>query len=188
MYQEKNVKIPEKIAGLMLSAILSDTLMFHSPTCTLRDQAAARALSVIAGENIEEYAKSMFEAGEDLSGRDADDILHTDYKEFSIGDYNISVGQGFFMSEKAYGIAEKMVADYLPKEQKRSGMNMIFYMLTSIPQQGTLLLYACQQKETADSADPRAASRLTPFILTFSAACRQPVRYLCRTGCNTGTS
>lgn len=142
MYQEKNVKIPEKIAGLMLSAILSDTLMFHSPTCTLRDQAAARALSVIAGENIEEYAKSMFEAGEDLSGRDADDILHTDYKEFSIGDYNISVGQGFFMSEKAYGIAEKMVADYLPKEQKRSGMNMIFYMLTSIPQQGTLLLYA----------------------------------------------
>ena len=180
MYQEKNVKIPEKIAGLMLSAILSDTLMFHSPTCTLRDQAAARALSVIAGENIEEYAKSMFEAGEDLSGRDADDILHTDYKEFSIGDYNISVGQGFFMSEKAYGIAEKMVADYLPKEQKRSGMNMIFYMLTSIPQQGTLLLY--------DSADPRAAARLTHDQFTFSAVCRRPVRYPCRTECNTGTS
>lgn len=141
MFHEHEVEIPKDIAGLLLSAILSDTLMFHSPTCTLVDRAAAQELSGICGEDIEEYGKKMFEAGEDLTGRDADDILHTDYKEFNIGDKTISVGQGFFMSEKAYHEAGNMVAEYLPTALAHSGNAMIFYMLTSVLDQSTELLY-----------------------------------------------
>ena len=141
MFHENHVDIPKNIAGLLLSAILSDTLMFHSPTCTLVDQAAARELSEICGEDIDEYGKKMFEAGEDLSGRDADDILHTDYKEFNIGDKTISVGQGFYMSEKAYKEAGDLVEAYLPIALEHSGNAMIFYMLTSVLNQSTELLY-----------------------------------------------
>ncbi len=141
MFHENNVAIPKDIAGLLLSAILSDTLMFHSPTCTLVDKAAARELAEICGEDIEEYGKQMFEAGEDLAGRDAEDVLHTDYKEFNIGDKTISVGQGFFMSEKAYQEAGKMVTDFLPTALAHSGNSMIFYMLTSVLNESTELIY-----------------------------------------------
>ena len=147
MFREQHVDIPKKIAGLLLSAILSDTLAFHSPTCTLVDKAAADDLAGIAGENIENYVQAMFTAGEDLTGRDADDLLHTDYKEFSIGEESISVGQGFFMSRKAYDEARNMIADYLPQVMEHSGMSMIFYMLTSIPDQSTLLMFAGRGSE-----------------------------------------
>ena len=152
MFREQHVDIPKKIAGLLLSAILSDTLAFHSPTCTLVDKAAADDLAGIAGENIENYVQAMFTAGEDLTGRDADDLLHTDYKEFSIGEESISVGQGFFMSRKAYDEARNMIADYLPQVMEHSGMSMIFYMLTSIPDQSTLLMFAGRGSEELVSA------------------------------------
>lgn len=141
MFHEKGVEIPKDIAGLLLSAILSDTLMFHSPTCTIVDKAAATELAQICGENIEEYGKKMFEAGEDMTGRDAEDILHTDYKEFNIGDKTLSVGQGFFMSGKAYREAGEMVEKYLPHALADSGNSMIFYMLTSVLNESTELLY-----------------------------------------------
>ncbi|MDD5940325.1 MAG: putative manganese-dependent inorganic diphosphatase [Lachnospiraceae bacterium] len=142
MFHEHSVEIPQQIAGLLLSAILSDTLMFHSPTCTMVDKAAAEDLAKIAGENIEEYGPKMFEAGEDLTGRTAEDVLYTDYKEFALDDYTISVGQGFFMSKKAYNHAKKLVKAYLPEAVEHSGSAMIFYMLTSIPDQSTRLLCA----------------------------------------------
>ncbi len=142
MFHEKNAEIPKDIAGLLLSAILSDTLMFHSPTCTLVDRAAAGELAQICGEDIEEYGKKMFEAGEDMTGRDAEDILHTDYKEFNIGDKTFAVGQGFFMSGKAYREAGEMVESYLPHALAGSGNSMVFYMLTSVLSESTELLYA----------------------------------------------
>ena len=106
------------------------------------DTTAAKALAKIAGVNMEEYARSMFEAGEDLSGRDGEDILYTDFKEFAIGDHSISVGQGFYMSDKAYDEACGLVKKALPDAVTRSDSDMIFYMLTSIPSQSTLLLCA----------------------------------------------
>lgn len=141
MFEEKRVEIPKQIAGLLLAAILSDTMLFHSPTCTLVDKAAAKELAAIAGEDIDTFGQRMFEAGEDLSGRDADDILHTDYKEFEIGDTTLAVGQGFFMSYKARDKAADMVEEYLPAALKDTGAKMIFYMCTSISDSSTLLLY-----------------------------------------------
>ncbi len=142
IFEEKKVEIPKHIAGLLLSAILSDTLMFHSPTCTMFDKAAAKELAQIAGEDIDTYGPKMFEAGEALDGRDGEDLLHTDYKEFSIGEHSLAVGQGFFMSKKSYEEAEELISSVIQAELKRSRMEFVFYMLTSIPDQSTRLLYA----------------------------------------------
>jgi len=147
MFRENNVEIPKNIAGLMLSAILSDTLMFHSPTCTMFDRDAAQNLAQIAGENIDEYGTRMFEAGEDLTGRTAEDLLYTDFKEFAIGESSISVGQGFFMSRKAYEDAENLIRGFLPEALRRSNVNAVFYMLTSIPEQSTLLMFEGKNAE-----------------------------------------
>lgn len=148
MYHEHNVEIPKKIAGLLMSAILSDTLVFHSPTCTMVDKAAAQDLATIAGENIDEYVKKMFEAGEDLTGRSAEDLLFTDYKEFAIGDLSICVGQGFFVSETNFQKAKELIKGYLPEALSHSTSQMIFYMITSIPKQYTCLL--CVGKGSED--------------------------------------
>ena len=141
MFCEHRVDIPKDIAGLMLSAILSDTLMFNSPTCTMFDKAAAEELSKICGEDIEEYGTKMFEAGEDLTGREASELLHTDYKEFNMGDLSVSVGQGVFMSEKAYKKAGEMIGEALKDEISGSGQDMIFYMLTSLRNNDTELIF-----------------------------------------------
>ena len=141
MFREQGVDIPADIAGLLLSAILSDTLLFHSPTCTLIDRAAAKDLAGIAGEDIEEYGNAMFEAGEELTGRKAEDLLYADYKEFAIGNYNLAVGQGFFISDRAFRAAEGMIRELLPEVLETSRNDYVLYMLTSIPKQSTLLLY-----------------------------------------------
>lgn len=142
MFHEYNVEIPKEIAGLLLSAILSDTLEFHSPTCTSIDKSAAEDLAAIAGVDIDAYSTEMFEAGEDLNGRSGEDLLYTDYKEYAIGDTSICVGQGFFLSKVNFNKAKKLVAQFLPEALAHSNSKMIFYMLTSIPKQGTYLLYA----------------------------------------------
>lgn len=156
IYDECGVKIPRKIAGLLLSAILSDTLMFHSPTCTELDKKMAERLADIAGVKIEEYAEKMFDAGDNLDGESADDILHADYKEFIFGDYTFAVGQGFFMSEKSFSQAQQLVLPYLSEELAQTGFQMVFYLLTSIKKQGSVLLYAGKDAAAMDDLIMRA--------------------------------
>ena len=180
MFHENNVAIPKEIAGAMLSAILSDTLLFHSPTCTMFDKAAAKELAEICGEDIEEYGTKMFEAGEDLSGRKAADVLHTDYKDFNIGDTMISIGQGFFMSEKAYSEAGTMIADILPEEVAKSRSDIIFYMLTSIRDQSTELIYegegADELIETAFGVKPAGGRASLPGVVSRKKQLVPPLR------------
>ena len=147
MFGEQGIAIPREIAGLLLSAILSDTLLFHSPTCTIIDKAAAKDLAQIAGEDIEEYGRAMFEAGEDLGERTAEDLLYTDYKEFAIGSSNIAVGQGFFVSNRAFSHAAEMMGELFPGVIESTGKDMILYMLTHVPTQSTLLFYTGKEAE-----------------------------------------
>ena len=114
MYLENGTEIDRTTAGLMLSAILSDTLMFRSPTCTPTDERAARALAKIAGVELEKYADAMFEAGGDVSGKTAEEIFRTDYKIFTSGEVRFGVGQGSYMSEKNRLASEALLAPYLP--------------------------------------------------------------------------
>ncbi len=121
MYGEQGLTPSREIAGLLLSAILSDTLVFRSPTSTPQDEATAKALAVIAGEDIQFYAEQMFEAGADLTGRTAEDVFSSDFKAFSRGDVKFGVGQSTYMTDKSRAAAEALVQPFLPEASRREG-------------------------------------------------------------------
>ena len=141
VYQEKNLTIEPNIAGLLCSAILSDTLMFRSPTCTPLDRAAAEELAQIAGLDIREYATEMFRSSSCLRDRSMDELFHMDFKYFQVQNKNIAISQITSVSENELnGIRDKML-DYMEDYLKTSGLSMQFVMLTEIIEEKTELLY-----------------------------------------------
>ena len=140
IYQERNVKIPKKIAGLLCAAIISDTLMFRSPTCTAVDKAAAEALAEIAEIEIEELAIDMFSAGSNLGSRTAKEIFYQDFKRFSVNGVEFAVGQINSMNAIELGEIREKLLPYLEVAYKEIGLNMIFFMLTNIVKETTELL------------------------------------------------
>lgn len=140
IYQERNVKIPKKIAGLLCAAIISDTLMFRSPTCTAVDKAAAEALAGIAEIEIEELAIDMFSAGSNLGSRTAKEIFYQDFKRFSVNGVEFAVGQINSMNAIELGEIREKLLPYLEVAYKEIGLNMIFFMLTNIVKETTELL------------------------------------------------
>ncbi len=163
MYGEHGVEPPKKIAGLLLSAILSDTLMFRSPTSTPLDEAAARALAAIAGVDMTAYAEQMFEAGADLTGRTAEDVFFSDFKVFSRGDVKFGVGQSSYMTARSRAAAEELVAPYLPEALGQAGVPMVFFMFTDVQKQATDLMFCgkdaaaiVQEAFHAEAADGKA--------------------------------
>ncbi|MGN0291243.1 MAG: putative manganese-dependent inorganic diphosphatase [Lachnospiraceae bacterium] len=141
MYLEAGIEIEEKIAGLLLSAILSDTLMFRSPTCTAVDQAAAEALAKIAGVDIEEHANKMFRAGCDFGSKEAEEIFYQDFKIFHADDVNFGVAQISAVSrEELQGVKER-IHDYMGKVLTDKKLDMVFVMLTDILNEETELLF-----------------------------------------------
>jgi manganese-dependent inorganic pyrophosphatase len=142
MYQEAAQPVEPQIAGLLLSAILSDTLKFQSPTCTPLDRVTAEKLAAIAGEDVDELAQAMFEAGEALDGKSPEEVFHQDYKTFDHGDLRLGVGQGSFISRGNYDKAQAMIFEFLPQAQPQLGVDMAFYLLTSLQDQSSLVLSA----------------------------------------------
>ena len=142
MYKEYGVEINKTIAGLLLAAILSDTLMFRSPTCTNIDKKAGEELSKIAGVDYEEFAKEMFHAGSNLSGKTATEILHQDFKKFTVDDLTIGIGQINSMSaEELVDIKEKIQPE-LSKVADDDGLDMLFFMLTDIISESSEVVFA----------------------------------------------
>lgn len=141
MYRENNVELSREMAGLLCSAILSDTLIFRSPTCTQIDKKAAEELARIAGIDPLEYAKKMFLAGSDLKNKSPEEIFYQDFKRFSAGEVSFGVGQINFMnSEELESVKEKLLP-YLEKAFSEHGVDMLFFMLTDIMEESTELLY-----------------------------------------------
>ena len=185
MYHELDIDIPRPIAGLMMSAIISDTLLFRSPTCTERDRVAGKALARIAGVDIAEYAKEMFRAASALGSKTPDEILHQDFKKFVFGETVFGVGQISSMDpDELKDIAEKL-RPQLPIEAAKSGMSMVFFMLTNIIDEETtllcygknaanLLLESYNTELTGDNKDiavlPKVVSRKKQLIPAFMNA------------------
>lgn len=142
MYQEEQVEVEPKMAGILCAAILSDTLMFRSPTCTPLDEAAARRLAEIAGIDVEEFAYEMFNAGSNLGNKTAEEICFLDFKQFQVGDTTFGVGQVNSMSATELGEIKKKVESYLDTARSNHGLNMIYLMLTNIVTESTELLCA----------------------------------------------
>lgn len=153
MYQENGVEIPKNIAGLLMAAIISDTLMFRSPTCTDIDQRAAEELSRICGVEIEEFAVDMFGAGSDLSSREPEDIFNQDMKQFEVNDIEFCVSQINSMNSiELKEIKEKLVP-YLEEVFDSLGVDMAFVMLTNIVKESTeLLCFGERSKEVVKEA------------------------------------
>ena len=148
MYEENGVEIDKTTAGLMLSAILSDTLMFRSPTCTAVDERTARKLAELAGVDLEAYADAMFEHGGDVSGKTAEEIFNTDYKIFDSGAVRFGVGQGSYMVERNRKASQALLAPYLPVALEKQGLDYIFYMFTDVRGASTELLMAGKGAES----------------------------------------
>ena len=152
MYLENGAEIDPSTAGLMLSAILSDTLMFRSPTCTPADRQAAQALAKIAEVDMEAYADAMFEAGGDITGKTAEEVFNGDYKTFTCGDIRFGVGQSSYMSGKNRKASQRLVGPYLETALHKQRLDYIFYMFTDVRTSATELLMAGPDAEQAVAA------------------------------------
>ena len=141
IYAEAGIKPGKADAGLLCSAIISDTLLFRSPTCTELDKMAARELSAIAGIDLESFAKEMFTAGSDFKNKTLDQIFFQDYKRFNLEGSEVGIAQISSMnSEELVNLSGKM-KDYRDTVIKNQGVDMLFLMMTSIFEEKTTLLY-----------------------------------------------
>ncbi len=154
IYREKELDIPREIAGLMMSAIISDTLLFRSPTCTDKDREACRDLAEIAGiDNIESYAKKMFKAGSNLESKTPEEIFYQDFKKFNIESESFGVGQISSMSGEELALIKDRIKEQLRTETGSHGMGMVFFMLTNIIDETTeLLFYGDGSKELIEES------------------------------------
>lgn len=153
MYQEYGVDINRKIAGLLCSAIISDTLMFRSPTCTEVDKKSAEALAERAGISIEEHAKNMFKAGSNFASKSAEEIFYQDFKAFNAGAKEFGVGQLSAMSDEELQEVKEKLMPYMPQVLEERKLDMIYIMLTNILEESSELIYVgAEAREIAESA------------------------------------
>lgn len=140
MYQEAGITVEPQIAGLLCSAIVSDTLLFRSPTCTMVDEMAARSLAQIAGIDIEKYAMEMFSAGSDLKGKSDRDIFYQDFKRFTAGKVGIGVGQITSLNADELEELKPRIRGFMEQSREQNGLDMVFFMLTNILTESTELI------------------------------------------------
>ena len=140
MYQENKVEITPDIAGLLCAAIITDTLMFRSPTCTEEDRKAAEALAKIAGLQIKQFAEELFHAGSNLKNKSPEEMLYLDFKTYSINNVSFAVGQNNFMNSAELQDAKEKLLVYLNTTYRRNDIDMLFIMLTNILEESTDLL------------------------------------------------
>ena len=147
MYQENHIEIDKTTAGLLCSAIISDTLLFRSPTCTSIDKAAGLALAQIAGLDIEKYAIDMFSAGSNLKGKSDGDIFYQDFKRFTVGNSVFGIGQITSLNAVELKDLRTRMSAYTEKEREQHEIDMMFFMLTNILTESTDLICTGQGAE-----------------------------------------
>ena len=151
MYQENDVEVEPAIAGLLCSAILSDTLMFRSPTCTAKDKKTAETLAKIAGIEVQEHAEKMFRAGSSLAGKTPEEIFYQDFKKFNGSGKNFGAGQISSMDKGELEELRPQIAAYMESVVKKD--EMLFFLLTNILTESSDLVFAGEgAKELAEVA------------------------------------
>lgn len=158
MHWQNDVEIPASIAGLLLSAIISDTVLFKSPTCTAYDRKTAERLAEIAGVDIQAYGMEMLKAGSGIGDMTPAEIAKNDLKEFQIGDYRIIVSQISVMDTKEVLDLEPQLIDAMTKICEKEGFDMSLVMVTDILEEATYLLYAGSPKTLIGEAFKKDAS------------------------------
>ncbi|AEM79789.1 LOW QUALITY PROTEIN: CBS domain containing protein [Thermoanaerobacter wiegelii Rt8.B1] len=150
IFEEKGLIPESKIAGIMCAAILSDTLVFKSPTCTPEDVRAAKKLAEIANIDINEFGTEMFKAGTSLEGKTVEEIFYTDFKEFTINNYKIGIGQVNTLTDA--GKLKQDLINFMEKVKKDKGYDILLLMLTDIINEGSEILFVGNNKELLERA------------------------------------
>ena len=164
MHWHQDVEIPPSIAGLLLSAIISDTVLFKSPTCTPYDKKTAERLADIAGVNLKEYGLAMLRAGAGVGDKTPAEIAKNDLKEFKIGDYRIIVSQISVMDPKEILDREEQLIAFMKENIEREGFDMHLLMATDILEEATYLLYAGSPRTLIGEAFKKDASGTHVFL------------------------
>ncbi|MCH7323670.1 manganese-dependent inorganic pyrophosphatase [Solibacillus sp. MA9] len=152
LFKENNIEIPANIAGLMLSAIVSDTLLFKSPTCTEQDVKAGAELAEIAGVEAAEYGLAMLKAGADLSDKSLEDLLSLDAKGFEFGGYKATVAQVNAVDIEDVLGRQTELESLLNKNVADNGLDLFFFVVTDILNNDSTAVATGQVAEAAAKA------------------------------------
>ncbi|MBH0156140.1 manganese-dependent inorganic pyrophosphatase [Fictibacillus sp. 5RED26] len=152
MYKEKGVQVEKNIAGLMLSAIISDSLLFKSPTCTEEDVAAARELAEIAGVDAEKYGLEMLKAGADLSDKSVEELISLDAKEFNIGENKIEVAQVNTVDASDVMKHQEDLESAITKVIADKGLDLFMFVVTDILTNDSTALALGKRSQSVEEA------------------------------------
>ena len=151
MYKDAKVRPPKDIAGLMLSGIISDTLIFHSPTSTVLDERAAFELSKIAKVDINKFAKSMFESAASIKGKTTEEIIYSDFKAFNISNRKIGVSQMMVIDYQKVLKEKDKYIETLEKISKEHDYDIMAFVITDVLNSNSYLLYNSKAKTIFES-------------------------------------
>lgn len=154
LFKENNVEIPKNIAGLMLSAIISDTLLLKSPTCTKEDEDAARELADIAGVDLESYGKDLLKAGTNTSDKSADQILNADAKNFPMGEYNVRIGQVNVVDVQEVLDRKDELLSEMDKQSEANSYDLFLLVITNVLESDSVaLVHGNDRQKVAEAFD-----------------------------------
>ena len=149
---ENGIRPSRKAAGLLCGAIISDTLLFRSPTCTPQDKYICKKLAEIAGINIEEFAKEMFKAGTSLKGKTVEQIFNSDFKPFTIEDTKVGIAQVNTMDIEGFMPLKEEMLQYMDQKAKEASLDMVMLLLTDILNEGSEILVTGAKPEIVEKA------------------------------------
>lgn len=152
LYKEHGIAIPEKIAGLMLSAIVSDSLLFKSPTCTPEDVAAAKELAIISKTDLESYGLDMLKAGTNLSTKSEADLLNMDAKSFPMGDKNVRIGQVNTVDVNEVLARQAKLEAEMTKQNAEGGFDLFILVITDILASDSAILVIGSDQDKVEKA------------------------------------
>jgi manganese-dependent inorganic pyrophosphatase len=141
-YKENGIEIPQDIAGILLGAIISDTLLFKSPTCTPTDTKLAKELAKIAEVDLVEFGMEMFKAGTSLVGKTVEEIFNQDYKTFNFGDLKVGIAQVNTMDFDGFMPYKEEMLEYMESFTKDNHMEFSLLLLTDVINANSVIFVA----------------------------------------------
>ena len=166
MFQDRGLMPSEKMAGMMAAAIISDTVMFKSPTCTSRDIRMAERMARIANVSLDELGKTIFSAS--LGSKSAEELLFTDYKEFHIAGHDLAVAQITCVDSPSMLSRKEDFLTHMRKVAQKQGFSMVLLMLTDVLLEGTQLIFVGDDEtiRQAFSVTPKENTVFLPKIMS----------------------
>lgn len=158
LFKENNVEVPKDIAGLMLSAIISDTLLLKSPTCTDEDEKAANELAEIAGVDLEKYGKALLKAGTNTSDKNADQILNSDAKNFPMGDFTVRIGQVNVVDAQEVLDRKEELLKEMSAQSESNNYDLFLLVITNVLESDSVaIVYGQESNRVAKAFDTQIA-------------------------------